>query len=823
MFAKVRYPKAYEAKHLKAHEPAKHLRTHGPAQHLKAPDFSKTPAWAVVIAGTGVAVTLVGATTGQFHTTIKPNQSAVPQKSTSNSAVRQLLNATNSASASLAMAKPSLSYAVHQARSGRAIPQASPAKTSTSTAGVSSTALSPAHMRDERLAASSTRLAAAGGMTAPSTTAPAPTTVPAPTTAVHAAALGLSGPALTPGAPATTLLVPTTTPAQPTTTMDQPSSMVAAPLRAADQATYSSDHPSDGHGRSWRHWGGTGASTATAGPVGTVATPAVGTAAALAVGTTLPEPGPAGEEATGAPASPSIAPVGAPIIFSGDLGGATSYELSVSPQSAGDLLVLTVINDGWPNSVSAVSGGGVSQWSEASSPYLDAADGQTLQVWYGVVTTAGPSQVDVTWTGAVQNVDLGLQELNAGTDPTWSLDDVGFSNEPFPSLSGPASDEAFVGAALAWGDAAAGSDPGAVYTIPNDNFVFAVATGTVGDPSATGAGSVAALFGATGGTAGPSETTTATTTTVATAVGAAVGAVSTTTTVQPPPTTTAPATTTATTQPPPTTTVPTTTTTTATTTTAPSTTTTTTAPPTTTTTTTAAPTTTTTTTVAPGTTGQAWLIPAYQDPTSGSMWSTLATTVPANLPAYVIANVDSGPGTALDSTYASAISKAEATGWTMMGYVDTAEATYSISSVESQVNEWRTLYGVNDIFFDDVTGATANLSYYETLTGYVHSLGGIDILNAGAPPASGYLSTSVDNGIVVMEDTLAAFESDPPPNYSSAPMKIGYIITSGPSQSNLLSTLKAIKALGGNLVYVTDQGDSYNDLPSYFAAENADL
>ena len=81
------------------HISAKHLRTHGPAQHLKAPDFSKTPAWAVVIAGTGVAVTLVGATTGQFHTTIKPNQSAVPQKSTSNSAVRQLLNATNSASA----------------------------------------------------------------------------------------------------------------------------------------------------------------------------------------------------------------------------------------------------------------------------------------------------------------------------------------------------------------------------------------------------------------------------------------------------------------------------------------------------------------------------------------------------------------------------------------------------------------------------------------------------------------------------------------------------------------------------------------------------
>jgi hypothetical protein len=81
----------------------------------------------------------------------------------------------------------------------------------------------------------------------------------------------------------------------------------------------------------------------------------------------------------------------------------------------------------------------------------------------------------------------------------------------------------------------------------------------------------------------------------------------------------------------------------------------------------------------------------------------------------------------------------------------------------------------------------------------------------------------VDDGIVVMEDTLAAFESDPPPNYSSAAVKVGYIITSGPSQSNLLATLEAIKALGGDLVYVTDQGNSYNDLPSYFAAENADL
>jgi hypothetical protein len=205
------------------------------------------------------------------------------------------------------------------------------------------------------------------------------------------------------------------------------------------------------------------------------------------------------------------------------------------------------------------------------------------------------------------------------------------------------------------------------------------------------------------------------------------------------------------------------------------------------------------------------------------MWATLADTAPTTRPAYVIVNIDSGPGTTLDSNYVAAITNAEAAGWTMLGYVDTAEASASVPSVESQVETWRSLYGVQDIFFDDVTGAAANLSYYESLTGYVHSLGGSDVLNPGAPPASGYLSTNVCNGIVVMEDTLAAFESNPPPNYSGSSVQIAYIITSGPSQADLLSTLQAIKSRGGNLVYVSDQGNSYSDLPSYFAAEDSYL
>ncbi len=239
------------------------------------------------------------------------------------------------------------------------------------------------------------------------------------------------------------------------------------------------------------------------------------------------------------------------------------------------------------------------------------------------------------------------------------------------------------------------------------------------------------------------------------------------------------------------------------------------------TTTTLAPTT--TTTVVPSTTGQSWRAPATSTPrseTCGRRWRPHALTF---CPGDVIAIVETGPGTTLDPNYASAISKAQAAGRTVLGYVDTAEATSPVPSVESQVSTWRSLYGVGDVFFDDVTGAAANLSYYGALTAYVHSSGGIDFLNPGAPPASGYLSRSVCDGIVVMEDTWAAFQSTPPPSYTGSPVAIAYIITSGPTQADLLSTLQAVKARGGNVVYVTDQGNSYSSLPSYFAAENADL
>ena len=116
------------------------------------------------------------------------------------------------------------------------------------------------------------------------------------------------------------------------------------------------------------------------------------------------------------------------------------------------------------------------------------------------MASAGSSNIAVTWTGSVDNISLGVEEYSAGTGSTWSLDTDGTASSPMPALSTQGPGELYFGAAMAWWDAAAGSAPGVTYNVPDDQFLLAWDTNTSGTlaPTGTGAGSVAALFIATG-------------------------------------------------------------------------------------------------------------------------------------------------------------------------------------------------------------------------------------------------------------------------------------------------------------------------------------
>ena len=215
-----------------------------------------------------------------------------------------------------------------------------------------------------------------------------------------------------------------------------------------------------------------------------------------------------------------------------------------------------------------------------------------------------------------------------------------------------------------------------------------------------------------------------------------------------------------------------------------------------------------------------FLIPAYQYPTLG-IWPQLYITPPIGTTGYVIVDIASGTLPTVDPNYTSAIARAQKAGWTCLGYVDTNYTAVVSGQVENLVHDWFTVYGIKNIFFDRADNTTPNIGYYTALTNYVHSNGGtVSFLNMGAAPAAGYLNTSVCDGIIVFENTYAAYQSTPPVNYSSAPVHIGHIVSACPS-IDALSQIQSSTSLGADLLFVTDETDgAYNILPTYFANEN---
>ncbi len=208
-----------------------------------------------------------------------------------------------------------------------------------------------------------------------------------------------------------------------------------------------------------------------------------------------------------------ISSVGSPMLRSGYL-GASAFGATVHPAYAGDLYVLAVINDTWADQVTAVSGGDVTSWQPAARPFFDGNDGQMLQIWYGQVSSTSPTTLSITWNGTINNADVALEEFSAGTNATWSLVGDGLSRTPFPALSSLTTGTLYFGAAMAWGNGAAGATPGVTYSVPNRNFLIAWNTNSSGTvaPGATGAGSVAALFNATTAAAAPVAPSTTTST-----------------------------------------------------------------------------------------------------------------------------------------------------------------------------------------------------------------------------------------------------------------------------------------------------------------------
>lgn len=217
--------------------------------------------------------------------------------------------------------------------------------------------------------------------------------------------------------------------------------------------------------------------------------------------------------------------------------------------------------------------------------------------------------------------------------------------------------------------------------------------------------------------------------------------------------------------------------------------------------------------------GAAPLLPAYFYP--GRTWrDALAEVGPGEA---IIVNPDNGPGKAPDPNYTRTVARAESSGATLLGYIDTRYAKVSRASIARQVEDYRRWYGITDVFFDDVTTAASRVGYYRAASDAVRQTdpGAWVVLNPGTYPAQAYMS--LHDTLVVFEGSERSFLADPPPAWmASYPTRdFAMIVSAVPAGDEGPVTALALRRRAG-YVYITDHATTstlYEQLPTYWADE----
>jgi Spherulation-specific family 4 len=189
----------------------------------------------------------------------------------------------------------------------------------------------------------------------------------------------------------------------------------------------------------------------------------------------------------------------------------------------------------------------------------------------------------------------------------------------------------------------------------------------------------------------------------------------------------------------------------------------------------------------------------------------------------MLLNVDSGPGTGPLSHFQTLVTQAQDAGITVLGYSSTNYGQSAVSSVETQVQEYKSWYGVNGIFLDTTQGTPGEFSYYQTLANFVRSTipNGVVWLNPGDYPDPEFMS--IADVVMVFEGSYSSYLSDQVPSWISqySPSQFAHVIYDMPS-SDLASAVSLSRTRRAGHLFVTDlnvPGNPYGALPSYWSQE----
>jgi hypothetical protein len=207
----------------------------------------------------------------------------------------------------------------------------------------------------------------------------------------------------------------------------------------------------------------------------------------------------------GSGTAPYIEQPGFPVINN------TSTTLPVTTAAVGDVMLVmahTAPSHGSSEVTSITDSAGRITWQSAESAGLTSApSGDVVEIWYGVVKSAGATTIDVHWAGTTFDHFVWADEWRsvAGSSATWSVAAAGEKNSSlcvkgscaFPSLIAGSTPSLYWGWAYPATSSRAGSTPGVSYYITTEPTHGNV---LVTDPTVAAAATLTPTFGQVTGT-----------------------------------------------------------------------------------------------------------------------------------------------------------------------------------------------------------------------------------------------------------------------------------------------------------------------------------
>jgi Spherulation-specific family 4 len=196
-------------------------------------------------------------------------------------------------------------------------------------------------------------------------------------------------------------------------------------------------------------------------------------------------------------------------------------------------------------------------------------------------------------------------------------------------------------------------------------------------------------------------------------------------------------------------------------------------------------------------------------------------------PAVLILNPASGPGTAPDPAFRTAVGHAEDAGTHVIGYIGTNYAQRPLAEAERYVRDYRRWYGVTGIFLDQTpTTGSQQIGYYRSLAAFIRTTTphATIWLNPGAYPDQSYMS--VGNVLMAFEGPYAAYLRLRVPAWAHRYPATRFAHTVYATPGAVMPTaVRLSRQRNAGYAYITDDVGSnpYSALPNYWPRELATI